>query len=138
MVTMGGSAYIGVDSGGGYLWALYESGSMATLSGTAGMNANEMGGYGGTLFFSSSYMGYPELWTRNGSGVLESHSSMDMVMGLLDTFTGSNTYRSIFGRCIHPRFLARLVLESFRSLFSGLDVSNTGESTGDTEGVTSK
>ena len=42
----------------------------------------------------------------------------DMSMVLWDTFTGSNTYRSIVKRCINPVFLTRLLWESFKSLVS--------------------
>lgn len=42
-----------------------------------------------------------------------------MSMVLWDTFTGSNTYRSIFMRCMHPGFLARLFWESAKSLIPG-------------------
>lgn len=44
-----------------------------------------------------------------------------MSMVLWDTFTGSNSYLSIFLRCIHPMFLARLLIESFHSLIGGTD-----------------
>ena len=37
-----------------------------------------------------------------------------MSLVLWDTFTGSNSYRSIFLRCLHPVFLARLCLASLR------------------------
>ncbi len=43
-----------------------------------------------------------------------------MSMVLWDTFTGSNSYRSIFSRCVHPSFLARLLWESMKSLFGGV------------------
>ncbi|MBI5166063.1 MAG: hypothetical protein HY985_19455 [Magnetospirillum sp.] len=41
---------------------------------------------------------------------------MAMSMVLWDTFTGSNSYRSILRRCLNPMFLARLTMESLRSL----------------------
>ena len=45
-------------------------------------------------------------------------SDKDMSMVLWDTFTGSNTYRSIVKRCLNPFFLTRLFWESFKSLLS--------------------
>ncbi len=42
-----------------------------------------------------------------------------MSMVLWDTFTGSNSYRSIFLRCINPAFLGRLFWESLQSLLGG-------------------
>ncbi|MCP4043022.1 MAG: hypothetical protein GY731_13890, partial [Gammaproteobacteria bacterium] len=45
---------------------------------------------------------------------------LDMSMVLWDTFTGSNTYRSILLRCLHPGFLIRLLVQSAISLFPGL------------------
>lgn len=43
-------------------------------------------------------------------------SKKDMSMVLWDTFTGSNSYQSIFTRCINPAFLLRLFWESLLSL----------------------
>ena len=45
----------------------------------------------------------------------------EMSLVLWDTFTGSNSYRSIFKRCMHPAFLARLCWESLRSLGENSD-----------------
>ena len=54
--------------------------------------------------------------------------SKDMSMVLWDTFTGSNTYRSIFMRCINPMFLFRLFWESITSLFSKKSKNCTAKS----------
>jgi flavin-dependent dehydrogenase len=48
-----------------------------------------------------------------------STGSKAMSMVLWDTFTGSNSYRSIFMRCMHPAFLLRLFRESIHSLLGG-------------------
>ena len=44
-------------------------------------------------------------------------SDKAMSMVLWDTFTGSNSYRSILGRSLTPRFLARLGLATVKGLF---------------------
>ncbi len=61
------------------------------------------------------------VWREQG----QSAGSKAMSMVLWDTFTGSNSYRSIFLRCINPAFLARLGWESMQSL-----LGRTKEETG--------
>ncbi len=46
-----------------------------------------------------------------------------MSMVLWDTFTGSNSYRSIFTRCVHPTFLATLFWQSIKSLGKGKELA---------------
>jgi hypothetical protein len=80
MAIIGGAAYIGENSSSGYLWAADESGTMNTIPGTSGRYPQDLAGYGGILYFSGDNVGYYQLWTLNGSGVLETHSSS--MMGL--------------------------------------------------------
>ena len=80
MAVMGGSAYIGENTSTGYMWATDENGSMNTLSGTSGKYPQNLAGFGGVLYFGGDDVGYYQLWTRNMTGVLQTHSSL--MMGL--------------------------------------------------------
>jgi len=80
MAVMGGTAYIGENTSTGYLWAADEGGAMTTLSGTSGRYPQNLAGNGGVLYFGGDDVGYYQLWTRNASGVFQTHSSS--MMGL--------------------------------------------------------
>ncbi len=78
---------------------------------------------GKTVFLTVNLFKWMPILSRGMLGMVRREQSrqdprrMDMSLVLWDVYTGSNSYKSILLRCLAPRFLLRLLVESIKSLF---------------------